>query len=217
MANRESPRPYAAERRRERAERERLATQRRVIEAAGRLFRERGYVATTMNDIAKEAGVALQSVYNAGRSKSDLLHLVTDVAVGGDDRDVTLLDRPNFAAIAAEPDAVRQIELIAALIASTLERVAPVWIAYREAAAVDAKAAANLVAAHRRRHETFAGMIAMILPDGLRLAPDDATSTAWAIGSVDVFLLVREQLGWDSAKYADWLRRTLVRELLDTH
>jgi AcrR family transcriptional regulator len=216
MAKRETPRPYAAERRRERAERERLATQRRVIEAAGRLFRERGYVATTMNDIAKDAGVALQSVYNAGRSKSELLHLVTDVAVGGDDRDVTLLDRPNVTAIAAEPDAVRQVELIASLIASTLERVAPVWIAYREAAAVDEKAAGNLVAAHWRRHETFAGMIAMIPPDRLRSSPDEATATAWAIGSVDVFLLMRNQLAWDSAQYADWLRRTLVCQLLDT-
>jgi AcrR family transcriptional regulator len=215
MANQETRRPYASERRRERAERERLATQRRVIEAAGRLFRERGYVATTMNDIAKEAGVALQSVYNAGRSKSDLLHLVTDVAVVGDDRDVALLDRPNVAAIGEEPDAVLQVELIAALIASTLERVAPVWIAYREAAAVDANAADNLVAAHRRRHETFAGMIAMIPPDRLRLSPDEATATAWAIGSVDVFLLLREQLGWDSAHYAEWLRRTLVSQLLD--
>ena len=74
-------RTYDATSRRARAEEERAETRRRVVEAARRLFLEKGYVATTMADIRKEAGVAIQSVYNAGRSKADLLHLVNDIAV----------------------------------------------------------------------------------------------------------------------------------------
>src|SRR5262249_59228388 len=77
-------RPYDARRRRQRAQEERQATRRRVVEAARQLFLTRGYVATTMADVAREAGVALQSVYTAGQSKADLLHLVADVAVAGD-------------------------------------------------------------------------------------------------------------------------------------
>jgi len=77
----ETKRPYDARRRRERAEEERGATRRRVVEAARHLFLTRGYVATTVADIASEAGVALQSVYKAGQSKADLLHLVADIAV----------------------------------------------------------------------------------------------------------------------------------------
>src|SRR5437588_10112945 len=76
---------YDATRRRERAEEERRATRLRVVEAARRLFLARGYVATTVADIAKEAGVALQSVYNAGRSKADRLQHVPDLAVARDD------------------------------------------------------------------------------------------------------------------------------------
>lgn len=207
-------RPYDARRRRERAEEERRATRLRVVEAARRLFLERGYVATTMADIAGEAGVALQSVYNAGQSKSDLLHLVTDLAVAGDDQDVLLVERPSIAAVVSEPSAERQVELIAAVIAGTMERLAPVWVAYREAAAVDTKAAENLVAAHRRRHETFAAIIGHVPEQRLRRSHEESTDTAWAIGSIDVFLLLRSIRGWDAAEYAGWLRRTLVDQLL---
>jgi AcrR family transcriptional regulator len=207
-------RPYDARRRRERAEEERRATQRRVVDAAGRLFLTKGYVATTMAEVAQEAGVALQSVYSAGKSKADLLHLVADLAVAGDDEEVMLLERPGFSAVADEPRPERQVQMIAALIAATLQRLAPVWVAYREAAAVDPKAAVNLVAAHRRRHETFAGMIDMVPRDRLRRSPEEATDTTWAIGSIDVFLLLRSIHDWSPEQYSDWLSRALIDQLL---
>lgn len=210
----ETKRPYDATRRRERAEAERKATRRRVVDAAGKLFLTRGYVATTMADIASEAGVALQSVYSAGESKAELLHLVTDTAVAGDDQDVMLIDRPQFAAVAAEPDAARQVQMLAAQIVATMERLAPVWIAYREAAAVDPKAEANLTAAHRRRRQTFGELIRMIDEERLRQPYEQSADTMWAIGSIDVFLLMRTVLEWDEPAYAAWLSRTLVDQLV---
>lgn len=205
---------YDARRRRERAEEERRATRLRVVEAARRLFLDRGYVATTMADIAREAGVALQSVYNAGQSKADLMHHVADLAVAGDDREIMLIDRPGFRAVAREPDAEAQIRMAAGLTAATLERLAPVWVAYREAAAVDARAAANLVAAHRRRHLTFGAMIRMLPEHRLRQPYEASTDTAWSIASIDVFLLLRSIREWDATRYAEWLARTLVDVLL---
>ena len=207
-------RSYDATRRRERAEEERRATRRRVVTAARHLFLTRGYVATTVADIADEAGVALQSVYNAGRSKADLMHAVVDLAVAGDDEEVMLTDRPSFTAIASLPTAERQVEALAALIADAMLRLAPVWPAYRDAAAVDPKAAANLEAAHRRRNETFAAIIAMLDQSRLRQSPAETTDTAWAIGSIDVYLLLRTLRGWDHAQYARWLTRTLTDQLL---
>jgi len=210
----ESKRAYDARRRRERAEQERQATRLRVVEAARTLFLQRGYVATTMADIAREAGVALQSVYKAGHSKADLLHHVRDLAVAGDDQQVMLLDRPEFIAIRAETDPDRQVEMLASLVATTMERLAPVWVAYREAAAVDAKAAANLVTAHQRRHHTFTNVISAIPEHRLRHSAEESTETAWAITSPEVYLLLRSVLGWDTDSYAGWLRRTLADLLL---
>ena len=210
----EAKRPYDARRRRERASEERQATRGRVVEAARDLFLSRGYVATTMADIARNAGVALQSVYTAGQSKADLLHLVTDLAVAGDDREIMLVERPEYLAVAAESDPVRQVQMLAALIAATMERLAPVWIAYREAAAVDPKAASNLVAAHRRRRETFETMIRMVPETRLRHPYERSADTMWAIGSIDVSLLQRTVLEWDSKQYAQWLSETLVDQLV---
>jgi AcrR family transcriptional regulator len=209
------PRSYDATRRRERAEEERRTTQRRVVEAARDLFVARGYVATTVADIAKEAGVALQSVYNAGKSKAALMHLVVDLAVAGDDEDVMLTDRPSFTAIAELPTAEKQVEKIAGLIAETMQRLAPVWVAYRQAAAVDPSAAESLEAAHRRRNETFAQMMSMVDQDRLRLSPEEATDTAWAIGSIDVYLLLRQIRGWNHTQYTRWLTSTLVDQLVE--
>jgi AcrR family transcriptional regulator len=210
----DAKRPYDARRRRERADEERRATRRRVVDAARELFLSRGYVATTMADIAREAGVALQSVYTAGQSKAELLHLVTDLAVAGDDQEVMLVERPEIMAVAAESDPQLQVHTLATLIAATLERLAPVWIAYREAAAVDPKAAANLVAAHRRRRESFGAMTRMLPEHRLRQPLDRSADTMWAIGSIDVFLLLRTVLEWDAAQYSEWLSRTLVDQLV---
>lgn len=207
-------RPYDARRRRARAKQERSATRQRVVEAARRLFLTQGYVATTMAGIAEEAGVALQSVYTAGQSKAELLHLVVDLAVAGDHQEMMLLGRPGYAAIADESSPERQVEMIAALIAAVMERLAPVWIAYREAAAVDANAAANLVAAHRRRRDTFAGLISTLPEHRLRRPLEESIDAAWAIGSIDVYLLLHTVRDWNHDQYAEWLRHTLVDQLL---
>lgn len=210
----EPKRSYDATRRRERAEQERQATRRRVVDAARTLFLDRGYVATTVTEIAREAGVALQSVYKVGHSKADLLHQVRDLAVAGDDQQVMLLDRPEYVAVRAETDPKRQVEMLAALIVTATERLAPVWVAYREAATVDAKAAADLVSAHQRRLHTFINLIGAIPEHRLRQSPQASAETAWAVASPDVYLLQRSVLEWDIDRYAKWLEHTLIDLLL---
>lgn len=207
-------RSYDATSRRTRAEAERRATRRRVVDAAQRLFVEKGYVATTIADIAKEAGVAVQSVYKAGKSKAELLHAVVDLAVAGDDDDILLTDRPSVASIRAEPDPRRQVEQLAELVADVQIRSAPVQHAYRQAAAVDPTVADSLDQALRRRHTTFETMIAMIPEASLRLSREDSADTAWAIGSSEVFLLLQRTRSWDAERYRTWLRQVLLHELL---
>lgn len=207
-------RTYDATKRRERAEAERRATRRRVLAAAQQLFVANGYTATTIDDIATEAGVAIQSVYNAGKSKADLLQRVVEIVVAGDDEQVILTDRPAFASIADEPDPARQIAMLAGLFVTTQERSAPVQVALREAAAVDATVAENLANELERRHQTIRTLIGMIPADRLRLSHDDAVDSAWAIASTEVFLLLRTRRGWDVDQIQAWLTRTLTRQLL---
>ena len=57
------------------------ATRLRITRAAYDLFCERGYTATTMAEIAESAGVAVQTVYFAFHTKSELLSRTYDFAV----------------------------------------------------------------------------------------------------------------------------------------
>ena len=84
-----APRRYTSPKRQEQAR----ATRRAIVEAARALFLARGYAGTTIDAVAGEAGVAVQTVYAAFGSKAQILKTVLDVAVVGDDAPVPLVDR----------------------------------------------------------------------------------------------------------------------------
>jgi AcrR family transcriptional regulator len=52
---------------------EKLGVRNRLLETAARLFYERGYTATGINEVIKEAGIAKASFYHHFRTKEDLL------------------------------------------------------------------------------------------------------------------------------------------------
>jgi AcrR family transcriptional regulator len=54
-------------------------TRRDILRAARRLFAERGYAATSINDIAEEAGVAIQTIYARLGSKRGMLLALIDL------------------------------------------------------------------------------------------------------------------------------------------
>jgi AcrR family transcriptional regulator len=209
-----SKRKYDARRRRERAEEERRATRENVIGAATRLFVEKGYTATTMADIAREAGVAMQSVYTAGRSKADLLSAAVERAVAGDDQEILVQDRPGYALLAEEPDPIRQVQMLASFACDIMERSEPMQVAYREAAAVDAKVAASVADAHRRRRETIGVVVGRLPADRLRHSPEECADTVWVLGSTESIQLLRTVLGWSWAEVRVWLARRLEDLLL---
>jgi AcrR family transcriptional regulator len=61
--------------------RERMAqqTRRDILTTARRLFAERGYGATSINDIAQEADVAIQTIYARRGSKRGMLIALVDL------------------------------------------------------------------------------------------------------------------------------------------
>ncbi|MGO4255998.1 TetR/AcrR family transcriptional regulator [Marmoricola sp. RAF53] len=216
MSTPDPKRSYDATRRRERAESEREETRVKVVEAATRLFAEKGYTATTVSQIAQEAGVALQSVYKAAGSKAELMHQVVDVAVAGDTDDGLVQERPPFAAFMAETDPVAKVRLFAGMICDVQERLAPIQRAQSESAAVDATAATYWRNAHLLRRETFDFALRTLPPDRLRRSHEETTATAWAIGSTEVYTLMTTVLGYDRERVRAWLADTLVDALLRT-
>src|SRR6266511_3131334 len=64
-----------------------------ICAAAYRLFSTKGYLATSIEDIATEAGVARPTVFTAVGAKPVILRTVVDQALAGDDAPVPIAKR----------------------------------------------------------------------------------------------------------------------------
>jgi AcrR family transcriptional regulator len=211
----EPKRAYDATRRRERAAAERAATRQAVLRAAQELFVAQGYVSTTVAQIANRAGVALQSVYATG-VKADLLHLVRDELIAGDQREVLMVDREEIARLGQIEDPVQQLQAFAAVHARIIDRALDILAAEREAAVVDSSVATTLTDQHWLRLETYRGIARMLSIDALAsgLDHDTAADALWVIASPETGLLLRRTRGWTLEQHQSWLGHTLVHTLL---
>src|SRR5918911_3954691 len=101
-------------------------TRRRIITAAADLFIADGYTATTLEQIADRAGVAVQTVYFHFGNKRTVLKEAVDIAAVGDDEPVPLLDRPLYRRLAEERDPHRYISRWLGGSREILIRIAPI-------------------------------------------------------------------------------------------
>src|SRR5262249_22571437 len=99
---------------------------RAAMVAAGReRFLAQGYAATTIANVAGDAGVSVQTVYKVLGNKAGLLKAVFDVAVAGDDEPIPIPERDFIQAIIREPDAAAKIAKYLDHVAETMPRTAP--------------------------------------------------------------------------------------------
>jgi AcrR family transcriptional regulator len=205
--------PYQSALRSEQARQTRL----RILDVAEKLFAARGYGAATIDGIASAAGVAPDTVYATFGTKRGILHALMDVRVGGDDRDLGVLDREEPQAVRAEPDQRRQLERFARSIAPIIERARPVDDIMRSAAAVDAEVAVLRTGLQEQRHANMRAFIGWLAANGpLRdgLGEEEAAAIVWTLTSPEVHHLLRTERGWTAERYVTWLEATLKGTLL---
>ncbi len=179
------------------------------MHAAAALFAERGWAATGMRDVARAAGVSVETVYANFGSKGDLLQAAIDVAVVGDSAPVPLRDRPEFSQLGRGRLADRA-RAAARLVAGINARTHGIAKALREAAASDPDLERQLAdGEERRRRDTAEGLQ---LVAGRR--PTDAERDGlWAVLGTEVYALLVDRSGWSVTQYETWLADTIVRLL----
>ncbi|MBD3781528.1 MAG: TetR/AcrR family transcriptional regulator [Micrococcales bacterium] len=134
MTDAVKPRRYRSPRRAAQAE----ATRRAVLDAARHLFTTQGYAGTAVGEVARRAGVSLDTVYASVGRKPELLLAVHDMALAGADEPVPSTERDYVAAVRAAPSARAKLEVYAAALGRRLPQVVPLAESLREAAATDA-------------------------------------------------------------------------------
>lgn len=203
-------RTYNSTRRQQQAE----ETRTRVLDAAGEVFRERGYERASIAAIAAAAGVADETVYGHFKNKRTLLGELARRAVrGGDTRPV--LAQRGARDVVAETDQRRQLKLFVADITPRLERAAPIIALVAAAAPGEPELAELLHRLHADRRKNLRVFVEALRENGpLPLSPVAATDTVWALTSPELFTLLTGVRGWSSRRYSTWLADRLEALLL---
>jgi len=214
MVERVKPRrSYHSPRRQQQA----AATRQTILAAAQRLFERHGYPATTMEQIAAEAGVALRTVYVAFSTKSGLLRALWDLRLKGDQDQSAVAERPWYREVLQEPDPERQLRRNAGHACVVKQRIAGVLKVLRSAAPVDPDAAALWRLIQSDFHDNQRAIVES-LHARQALRPDldvaRATDILWTLNHPDVWLLLVGERGWTPEQWEQWFADTACAQLL---
>src|SRR5262245_24819736 len=202
--------------RRERA----LETRRRVLGAAHELFCAHGYARTTMEAIAGEAGVAVQTLYFTFHTKAALLEEVVGAAVAGIDTwvgpppplslgDVEQLRMFHhwFVPFEAEKTAHGALEVFLTGGVEIMERAAPLVSTMREATG-DPEAKRVYEIGEVRRADAYHAVVRILAkkPPGLAegVTVKRATDVLFAVFSAETYQMLRNR-GWKEREVRSWL------------
>ena len=205
-----------------------LATRRRMVRAAYRLFCREGYLGTTMNAIAEAAGVAVQTLYYTFHTKAALLAEALGAAIVGFDRwhepPQGPIDVAEFlpwhgwwADFQAAPSSAEALDVFVLHGAGILERVGPLVTAMHGAAG-DPDAEAVVRVGEARRVEAYREVVRVVArkPPGLRRGVSEgaATDILVVVFSAEFYQALATGRGWSRPRCTRFLREILATQLL---
>jgi AcrR family transcriptional regulator len=187
------------------------ATRRAILGAARRLFSERGYFATKVDDIAALARVAPATVYAVSGGKHGLLRALTDTAI----TDPIIQDTIRRVEELDNPAAI--VRLVATTVRGMHEEFGDVLQVLLSTAPHDKAASESLAAGTARYRKAF-------VPIAQRLANLNALHAGIDVAeAVDVFrfyfgysgfFTLHEENGWSYERAERWLCAEASRALL---
>lgn len=202
-----APRRYTSIHRDQQARR----TRAEIAEAARRLFLAQGWAATTVREVAREAGVSAPTVYAAYRNKTGLLWALVDSA------DLSA-DSPRML---DELEASRGPEAdLAAMVGydrRLFEHSGDLIRLLRDAGRTEPEAEEFYRRARGKGDETRVQVFTAWPSGTLRKGVDVATAVDIfaALCNVDVYTTLTAERGWSPDRVEQWWNEALRRELLE--
>jgi AcrR family transcriptional regulator len=176
-------------------------TRRSIIDAALALFSDQGWAATTLSMIASEAGTSVDTIYAVFGTKSAVMMEAVEIAIVGDDGEVAMADRPDFARF-AEGTRSERIHTGVHYTVGVFRRSVPMLRALQEAAASDDAARVRLSRYDADRRNLTATGLTLILGTE---PSEDVVDAVWALISPEVFTHLTAGRGWSIKKTEAWL------------
>jgi AcrR family transcriptional regulator len=186
-------------------------TEQRILAAATELFLEGGYLATTLEAVARRAQVGARTVYLRFGTKAALFKRVIDVAVVGDTEPVDVLGRDWMQAALSAPTAAERIAASATASRQIMQRTGALFAVAQQAAAVEPLVAGFWQQGREQTRHAFAVFWTQMAEDGLLGPAADLTwliDTTSILAAAETYLLITRTTGWGLDAYERWLART---------
>lgn len=196
-----------------------VETRQRVVDAARTLILTRGYRATTVAAIAADADVSIDTVYELVGRKPVLLKELIEQAISGTDRAVTAVERDYVKAMRAEPDSATMLKIYARAMREIQPRLAPLFLAARDASSTDSEALDVWKQINERRAQNMRRLAGDLRTrGGLRagLSTNDVADVIWAMNSPELYVMLTGVRGWSARRFERWLADSLCRLLLSS-
>lgn len=192
-------------------------TREAILVAARALFIDRGYRRATVQQIAERAGVNVDTIYHTVGSKPALMRELVETALSGRSEAVPAEQREYVKRIRAAGTAGEKIDLYAEAIASIQQRMAPVFLALRDAAQTDEACRTLWTDISARRARNMGDFAADLRSTGeLREDLDDqrVADIIWSMNATEYWILLVHERGWSSDDFRDWISDSWRRLLL---
>ncbi|MEU0096438.1 helix-turn-helix domain-containing protein [Kribbella sp. NPDC006257] len=183
------------------------ATRIRIAQAARQLFAANGYGATSIDAIAKEAGVATRTVYSAFGTKREILSLICDLWL----KDAQAIERAGEVFAMTEPAA--RIRGAANWLTNLYSAGFDVVLIFEAATDESAETRALLRSKLAGRNQVMDAIIAS-LDEDLRIPVKQAQAVYRALAAPGVYQELVDESGWTPAEFEDWVAESLQRQLL---
>ena len=185
-------------------------TRARIAEAFRKLILHRGFEAATVEAVAREAGVAVPTVYAVFGSKRRILAELVDRAAFG----------PVFQKLISEgeelQDPLARLRLTARIARQVYEGERAESELLRKARVAIPELDAREQERECGRYDAHCKTIAFLNQSGLlnpKLAESEARDVLWTLTSRDIFRMMVVERGWTADRYEAWLGDELVTAL----
>lgn len=192
-------------------------TREAILAAARELFVAQGYRRTPVQQIAERAGVNVDTIYHAVGRKPALMRELVETSLSGQSEAVPAAQREYVQRLRAAKTAGDKIDIYAAAIIEIQQRMAPVFLALRDAALTDESCRSLWKGISERRARNMLEFAADLRSTGeLREDLDDAevADIVWSMNAAEYWVLLVEERGWSPQRFRDWIADSWRRLLL---
>lgn len=194
------------------------ASRQRIVDEARKLFLVQGYRTTTIADIASAAGVNPDTVYRLVGRKPMVLRELIEQALSGTDHAVAGADRSYVRAMATEPDPVVKLQIYAAAVRDIHGRMAPLFVALRDASSTEPEAERVWKEIGERRAANMRKLVRDVrsaTKARYATSTSEAADAVWVLNSAELYVMLTVERGWTPQQYERWLARSLRQVVLD--